>query len=96
MRIYDRPLAQEVISSLIPGKPSKDLKPWAWWSFADEGLREKTGRFTEIKLVGDVRIEDGCLVLGGKGASVITTCSRKHRQADSLAQDVVLHHCGTE
>ena len=72
-RIYDRPLAQEVISSLIPGKPSKDLKPWAWWSFADEGLREKTGRFTEIKLVGDVRIEDGCLVLGGKGASVITT-----------------------
>ena len=50
-------------------------KPWAWWSFADEGLREKTGRFTEIKLIGDVRIDDGCLVLGGKGATVITTCS---------------------
>ena len=49
-----------------PASPS-DLKPWAWWSFADEGLREKTGRFNQIQLLGDVRIEDGCLVLGGQG-----------------------------
>jgi len=74
-RIYDRALAPDVIATLTAGKPSADLKPWAWWSFADEGLREKTGRFREVKLLGDVRIEDGCLVLGGKGASVITTAS---------------------
>ena len=74
-RIYDRSLTAEAIATLVPGKVAGDLKPWAWWSFADEGLREKMGHFTEITLLGDVRIEDGCLVLGGKGATVITTSS---------------------
>ena len=74
-RIYDQPLAQDRIAALRCGEGSGDLKPWAWWSFADQGLREKTGRFTEIKLVGDVRLEDGCLVLNGKGASVISIAS---------------------
>ena len=74
-RIYDRALDRETIAALEPAKASADLKPWAWWSFADEGLREKMGRFTDIQLLGDVRIEQGCLVLNGKGASVITTAS---------------------
>ena len=80
-RIYDQPLDSDTIATLQPGrvdgdpKPKPEPKPWAWWSFADEGLRERTGRFTEIRLLGDVRIEDGCLVLGGKGATVISTCS---------------------
>ena len=74
-RIYDQPLDPAAIAALQPGQAAADLKPWAWWSFADEGLREKTGRFTEIKLIGDVHLEDGCLVLGGEGATVITTCS---------------------
>lgn len=74
-RIYDQALSREAIAAMQPGKIAGDPKPWAWWSFADEGLREKTGRFTEIKLIGDVRIDDGCLVLGGKGATVVTTCS---------------------
>ncbi len=69
-RIYDQALDQETIAALLPGKATSDLKPWAWWSFADEGLREKTGRFNQISLLGDVRIEDGCLVLPGKGATV--------------------------
>ena len=72
-RIYDKPLDRETIAALQPGKVVGEVKPWAWWSFADEGLREKTGRFTDIQLLGDVRIEDGCLVLGGKGATVINT-----------------------
>ena len=74
-RIYDQALDREALASLQPGQRTGDLKPWAWWSFADEGLREKTGRFTEIKLLGDVRIEDGSLVLKGKGATVITTAA---------------------
>ena len=82
-RIYDRPLDGETIAALQPGKVADDLKPWAWWSFADEGLREKTGRFTQIQLVGDVRIEDGCLVLRGKGASVITSTSGKSDKSGS-------------
>ena len=73
-RIYDHALDREAIAGLQPGQTSGELKPWAWWSFADEGLREKTGRFTDIKLVGDVRLADGCLVLGEKGGTVITTC----------------------
>lgn len=74
-RIYDRPLDRETLIALQPGRAAPDLKPWAWWSCGDEGLREKTGRFTEIKLVGDVRIENGCLVLSGKGATVINSIS---------------------
>lgn len=71
-RIYDQPLEPQTLAALKPGEVSDELQPWAWWSFADEGLREKTGRFTQVTLLGDVRIEDGCLVLGGQGASVIT------------------------
>lgn len=73
-RIYDRPLDARIIAGLVPGKISGEFKPWAWWSFADEGLREKTGRFTEIQLIGDVRIAEGCLVLEGNGATVIMGC----------------------
>lgn len=72
-RIYAQPLERQTIAALQPGRVADDPKPWAWWSFGDEGLREKTGRFTEIRLIGDVRIEEGCLVLVGQGASVITT-----------------------
>ena len=74
-RVYDHALTQAEIKRLTPGQPTADLKPWAWWSFPDEGLREKTGRFNEFKLLGEVRIEDGCLVLGGNGASVIASAS---------------------
>ena len=73
-RIYDEALDRETIADLVPGKLTGALKPWAWWSFADEGLREKTGRFNQIRLMGDVHIKGGCLVLPGKGATVITTC----------------------
>jgi beta-fructofuranosidase len=74
-RIYDRALDQATIKSLVAGRPGAEPKPWAWWSFGDEGLREKTGRFNELKLLGDVRIDNGCLVLGGKGATVIASAS---------------------
>lgn len=75
-RIYAQPLDQATIAALKPGRISKDLKPWAWWSFADEGLRERTGRFNEMKFLGDVHIEKGCLVLPGKGATLIAAATR--------------------
>lgn len=81
-RIYDRPLDRAAIQALRPGQ-SGELKPWAWWSFADEGLREKTGRFTHIKLMGDVRIDQGSLVLTGKGATVICSVDVAGGQAPS-------------
>ena len=72
-RIYDRALSRSEISELQPGHLTGSTRPWAWWSFADQGIREVTGRFTEISLLGDVRLEKGCLVLGGKGASLVTS-----------------------
>lgn len=74
-RIYAEALDAKTISDMKPGQPLEGHTPWAWWSFADDGLREKTGRFTDIKLVGDVTVEDGCLVLPGKGATLINTFS---------------------
>ena len=44
-RIYNKPLDAATLGALRPGQVSAELPPWAWWSFADEGLREKTGRF---------------------------------------------------
>jgi beta-fructofuranosidase len=70
-RIYAKPLDAATIAALVPGQAGAGLKPWAWWSFADEGLRERTGRFNQLHLVGDVRMEKGCLVLSGKGATVV-------------------------
>jgi beta-fructofuranosidase len=74
-RVYDQALDLGTVAALKPGKLTSPLKPWAWWFFADEGLREKTGRFNQLKLIGDVRIEKGCLVLTGMGATLITACS---------------------
>jgi beta-fructofuranosidase len=74
-RIYDRALDQATLAALHPGECAAELTPWAWWSFADEGLREKTGRFDDIKLFGNVRLEAGCLALGGQGATVIQACA---------------------
>jgi beta-fructofuranosidase len=70
-RIYDRALDAKTIAALRPGVIEGGPPPWAWWSFADEGLREKTGRFTEIRLIGETRLQGGCLTLPGKGATVI-------------------------
>ena len=64
-------LFRSQIRGLQAGRPAEGLVPWAWWAFGDEGLRDKTGRFTEIQLLGDVRLADGSLVLGGRGATVV-------------------------
>ena len=79
-RVYDVALDRETIAAMKPGQPTPNKLPWAWWSFADEGLREKTGRFNEISLLGDVRVENGSLVLGGKGASVIMSSHGESQQ----------------
>jgi hypothetical protein len=74
-RIHDQALNREAIAGLVPGQADNAQRPWAWWSFADEGLRETTGRFDGIQLIGDVLIANGCLVLGGPGATVVTSAS---------------------
>ncbi len=73
-RIYDRALTNDEISGLKPSEPS-DKQPWAWWSFVEGGLQEKTGRFGEMILMGDVRMGKGGLLLGEKRATVIASPS---------------------
>ena len=74
-RIYAEALSGAALAALRAGTPDAERAPWAWWDFAGEGLREKTGRFRAIELVGDARVADGCLVLGGAGATVIQRAS---------------------
>jgi beta-fructofuranosidase len=71
-RIYDVALSAAQIAALRPGQPSA-LKPWAWWSFADGRIQERTGRFPIVKILGDVSVRDGALVLGGDHATVIAS-----------------------
>ena len=87
-RIYNTALDAKVIAAMTPGQPVADLKPWAWWSFGDEGLREKTGRFNEIKLIGGTTTKDGCLVLPGNGATMIAASSPEEAEDGRLLAPV--------
>jgi beta-fructofuranosidase len=69
-RIYEGALDQETIAALKPNEEGGPA-PWAWWSFADGRTAELTGRYPESRLIGDVRVRDGYLVLGGDGATMI-------------------------
>jgi beta-fructofuranosidase len=70
-RVYDRALGADALKGLVPGDAGQGPPPWAWWDFARSGLRERTGRFTVIRLIGEARVEEGCLVLPGKGATAV-------------------------
>lgn len=87
-RIYGKALDAKTIAAMTPGRAVDGCDAWAWWSFGDEGLREKTGRFNEIKLVGDVSVKDGCLVLPGHGATLVTTFSPDEAKDGSLVSAV--------
>ena len=87
-RIYSMALDAKVIAGMKPGQPVADLAPWAWWSFGDEGLREKTGRFNEIKLTGGATTKDGCLVLPGKGSTMIAASSANEAEDGRLVAPV--------
>ena len=72
-RVYDKPLDQPTIAAMRPGEPVDGVRPWAWWDFATTGTYDKAGRFNQVKLSGDARIEDGCLVLDGNRATMLAT-----------------------
>jgi beta-fructofuranosidase len=76
-RIYAQPLDDAGIAALHPNTIEGGPAPWAWWSFADEGFQEKTGRFTEIRLMGKPYLPHlsgttrQTLDLFGEGATVV-------------------------
>ncbi|NQT53033.1 glycoside hydrolase family 32 protein, partial [bacterium] len=48
-------------------------KPLAWWNFADGTAVDAMGAFPATTLVGDARIADGKLHLGGQGAYLVAS-----------------------
>lgn len=72
-RVYAKPLDAPTIAEMKPGEPVEGLQPWAWWDFATSGTYEKTGRFNQVTLSGGAKVEDGCLVLGGKKPLMLAT-----------------------
>jgi len=72
-RVYAQPLDRETIASMVPGKPSLGIEPWAWWDFARTGTYDKAGRFNQVKVSGGAKIEGGCLVLAGDKPLMLAT-----------------------
>ena len=71
-RIYDVALTVEQLLRLRPNEPSKP-KPWAWWTFEDAEAKDRTRRFKFTRLIGTAKVEDGHLILDGKGSLLATT-----------------------
>jgi beta-fructofuranosidase len=90
-RIYDSSLSPDEITALVPGATDDD--PWAWWYFGDGRVAERTGRYGKLESVGDVRVSDGALVLGGDGATLIVypagTAERSWQPGQPVPRPVV-------
>lgn len=68
-RLYSVALDPGDLRSLRPGEAPET--PWAWWYFGDGSLAERTGRYGQYAIEGDVRLREGALELGGNGATLI-------------------------
>ena len=69
-RIYDRALLPEQVAALQVGVASEP-PPVAWWCFADAELHDRMGRFKACTLKDGARVENGELVLDGRGAVLL-------------------------
>ncbi len=65
-RIYPRALTQFEIASLRPNKKSA-IDPLAWWDFEDDTATDRAGRFGHSAMTDGVKLDNGRLVLDGKG-----------------------------
>ena len=65
-RIYDKALSAEEIKSLKPNKAST-IKPFAWWDFEGDKIKDRAGRYPHSKLEGGAKLAGGKLVLGSNG-----------------------------
>ncbi|HOZ48765.1 MAG TPA: GH32 C-terminal domain-containing protein [Candidatus Hydrogenedentes bacterium] len=55
-RVYDTALDAGTLAQLKPGEAGGP-EPWAWWAFCQGDLiPDRTGRFGNVKLVGDIRL----------------------------------------
>jgi beta-fructofuranosidase len=69
-RIYERALSEAEIAVLVPDRITGP-EPLVWWSFSGGSLLDETGRFGKVTVSGNVKCENGCLVLGDRQATMI-------------------------
>jgi beta-fructofuranosidase len=69
-RLYDRALTVAEVAALRPGVASEP-PPFAWWCFADTELKDRMGRFKATALKPGARLENGELVLDGRGGVLV-------------------------
>ena len=79
-RIYGRALTAQEIQAMKPNEAS-DIKPLAWWDFEGEAVKDRAGHFTHDEIVGGTKVEDGRLVLDGKGYLVAARSEADAKQA---------------
>jgi beta-fructofuranosidase len=84
-RLYDRALSREQVAALAVGVAA-DPQPFAWWCFADAELQDRMGRFKASVLRNGARLENGELVLDGRGAVLLASLHA------SPAQDPLLRN----
>jgi len=68
-RIYSRALSVDELKALEPNKKSA-TEPYAWWDFEGNKVRDRMGRFSEVRLQGGAKLANGRLVLG-RGAVLV-------------------------
>ncbi len=67
-RIYAKALSREEINELKPDQAS-EIKPWAWFDFEGDELKDRTGRLTIAHMFGGAELDGGRLLLNvGAGA----------------------------
>lgn len=71
-RIYNRALDAQTIGSLKANEPSHP-EPLAWWTFEDGRVDDVMGTFGSTVLLAGARVNDGKLILDGKGGTLIAT-----------------------
>ncbi len=65
-RVYGEALDQKTIAAMKPGQPLKGKTPWVWWDFTQGEVKERSGNWPEVKLYGDIAVQDGALCIGPK------------------------------
>lgn len=78
-RIYDGALSAEQIHALRPNEASEP-RPLAWWDFEGGSVEDRMGCFPAGRLVKEARVENGRLVLDGKGSYFITPAQAAPRE----------------
>jgi sucrose-6-phosphate hydrolase SacC (GH32 family) len=76
-RIYGQPLSARQVAALKPHQLS-EVKPLAWWHFADGRIADRMGRFPATTLFGDARVSDGKLLVEKAGAYLLASRATPH------------------